>query len=365
MTKVPAGLTAPVWLAGPKRTAWAAVVTLLASLAGSATAHGQQTSDDIPTAVSPPSTPTEVAVGVYLIGLSQVSEPSDPFPTIELEAFANVSWNDPRLASEDADGPPIVFQEEEAEEKLSEIWSPDIEIQNEVEQRQTESVQLTIFPDGTVDYEERFGATLNAELDLHEFPFDRQALDMELQAFVWDRAELLLVENEAQTGFDEGFLTPEWSVTGVETLIGSRSDVRDDREFSTFTFRIHAERHAGHYLLRFVLPLFFVMTMTWLAFWEPPENRYRIGFLALLTVVATHAVVSGSIPRLDYPTLADMILIVCYLAATALVAVSIVVQRIEAKGQPERARTFDRWARWSLPVAAALVLAVSALVLWN
>jgi hypothetical protein len=347
------------------RFSGAVAVALLASLAGGAAAHAQETSDDIPTAVSPPSIPTEVAVGVYLIGLSQVSEPSDPFPTVDLEVFINVSWHDPRLAFEDTGGSPIVFQEEEAEEKLSEIWSPDIEIQNEVQQRATESVQLTIFPDGMVDYEERFGATLNAELDLHEFPFDRQALDMELQAFVWDRTEMLLVANEAQTGFDDGFLTPEWSVTGVETLIGSRSDVRDDREFSTFTFRIRAQRHAGHYLLRFVLPLFFVMTMTWLAFWEPPENRYRIGFLALLTVVATHAIVSGSIPRLDYPTLADMILIVCYLAATALVAVSIVVQRIEARGFPERARTFDRWARWSLPVAAAVVLAVSALILWN
>ncbi len=343
----------------------AGALALLAIIASSLSASAQQTSDDVPTAVSPPSTPTEVAVGAYLIGLSQVSEPSDPFPTIDLEVFVNLSWHDPRLASEDAGESPIVFQEEEAEEKLSEIWSPDIEIQNEVEQRQTENVQLTIFPDGTVDYEERFGATLNAELDLHEFPFDSQAMDMDLQAFVWDRSEMLLVMNEAQTGFDEGFLTPEWSVTGVEALIGSRSDVRDEREFSTFTFRIQAQRHAGHYLLRFVLPLFFVMTMTWLAFWEPPQNRYRIGFLALLTVVATHAVVAGSIPRLDYPTLADMILIVCYMAATALVAVSIVVQRIEARGQPERARTFDRWARWSLPVAAALVLAVSALVLWN
>lgn len=342
----------------------ACVAALLAFMACSVPASAQQTLDDTPTAVSPPSLPTEVAVGVYLIGLSEVSEPSDPFPTVDLEVFVNVAWSDRRLAFGDV-GEPMVFQQEEAEEKLTEIWSPDVEIQNEVEQRQTESVQLTIFPDGSVDYEERFGATLNAELDLHRFPFDRQTLDMELQAFVWDSDEMVFTPNEAQTGFDAGFLTPEWTVTGVEALIGSRLDVRDEREFSTYTFRVHADRHAGHYLLRFVLPLFFVMTLTWLAFWEPPENRYRIGFLALLTVVAAHAVVARSIPRLGYATLADMILIVCYLAATMLVAVSIVVQRIEERGQPERARTFDTLARWSLPVLAALVLAVTALVLWN
>lgn len=78
---------------------------------------------------------------------------------------------------------------------------------------------LTILPDGSVDYEERFGATLNAELDLRRFPFDRQALDIELQSFTWDRSELGFATNEPQTGFDADFETPEWSVSGVRGLI--------------------------------------------------------------------------------------------------------------------------------------------------
>ncbi len=99
---------------------------------------------DTPTSVSPPQLPTDVAVGAYLIGLSQVSEPSDPFPTLDLEVFLNLSWHDPRLASEDENRSPRVFQEEEAEEKLSEIWAPDVEVQNQVEQRETESIELRL-----------------------------------------------------------------------------------------------------------------------------------------------------------------------------------------------------------------------------
>ena len=122
-------------------------------------AIAQETIDDTPTSVSPPQLPTEVAVGAYLIGLSQVPEPSDPFPTADLEVFLNLSWHDPRLASEDENRSARVFQEEEAAEKLSEIWAPDVEVQNQVEQRQTESIELTIYADGSVDYEERFDAT--------------------------------------------------------------------------------------------------------------------------------------------------------------------------------------------------------------
>ena len=102
-----------------------------------------------------------------------------------------------------------------------------------------------ILPDGSVDYEERFSATLNAVLDLRRFPFDKQVLDLEIQSFVWDRSELSMVVNEAQTGFDPDFETPEWKVTAIEGLIDSQSEIRDDREFSSFTFRIHAQRRAG------------------------------------------------------------------------------------------------------------------------
>lgn len=334
-------------------------------LAGFPSAEAQQSSDDIPDFVTPPQLPVEVSVGAYLIGLSQVSEPSDPFPTYDVEMFLNISWQDSRLAFGDETALPHIFQEEEAREKLSEIWSPDPEIQNEVGQRATESVVLTIMPDGTVDYEERLGATLNAELDLRRFPFDRQQLDVEIQSFVWDCNEVVFVTNEAQTGFDADFETPEWRVTGVDGLIGSRSEVRDDREFSTYTFHIRAGRHAGHYILRIFVPIFFVMSLAWAAFWEPAQDRIRVGFIALLTVVATHTVISRNLPRLSYPTLADALLIVCYLVATSLTIVSIIVQRMEAREEIERARRVDRWARRLVPVVAVGILTVSVLVLWN
>lgn len=334
-------------------------------LAGFSVTEAQQSSDDVPNFVTPPELPAEVSVGAYLIGLSQVSEPSDPFPTYDVEMFLNISWKDPRLAFDGDGDHSHVFQEEEAEEKLSEIWSPDIEIENEVEQRQTESIELTILPDGSVDYEERLGATLNAELDLRRFPFDRQTLDIELQSFTWDCSELTFVANDAQTGFNADFQTPEWSVSGVEGLIGVRAEVRDDTEFSAYTFRIYARRHAGHYVLRVFVPIFFVMSLTWAAFWEPAQDRIRVGFIALLTVVATHTVISRSLPRLNYPTSADVLLIVCYIVATTLTVVSIVVQRMESKEEIELARRVDRWARRLVPVVAVAILTVSVLILWN
>jgi hypothetical protein len=345
----------------PRPTAvLALLVTALLSTGASTNATG---SDDVPTFVTPPSRPTEVAIAAYLIGLSRVSDSSEAFPTAEVEVFLDLSWKDPRLAFEGES--PHVFQGEEAEEKLSEIWSPDPEIQNEVEQRQTESIELILLPDGTIQYEERFGATLNAQLDLGRFPFDTQAFDLDLQSFLWDQGDCVFVVNEAQTGFGSDFETPEWTVTGAEALLGARSEIRDDRAFSTFTLRIHARRNAGHYLLRFMMPLFFVMGLTWAAFWMPVEYRFRVGFIALLTVVASHTVIGRELPRIHYPTFADVLLFICYVFATALIVVSIRVQHLMDSNREERVAALDRRTRWILPVAAALVLGGSALLVWS
>jgi hypothetical protein len=334
---------------------------------GAAAAEEPTSSDDPPTAVVPPRRPTEVTIAAYLIGLSRVSEPSAAFPTFEVEMYLDLTWKDPRLAFGSDRADVRVFQEEEAAEKLSEIWSPDPEIENEVEQRQTESVELRILSDGTVEYEERFGAMLNAELDLARFPFDAQTLELELQSFLWDEGDCVFVASEEQTGFDPDFETPEWIVTHAAGAVGVRTEVRDERAFSAYIFRIRAERQAGHYVLRFLTPLLFVMTLTWCAFWMPVGNRYRVGFIALLTVVASHTAISGNLPRLHYPTFADVLLLVCYVFATALIVLSICVQRLEDREDDRsraRARRIDTWTRWSLPVGAAFVLGATVLMLW-
>ncbi len=278
--------------------------------------------------------------------------------------FVDLSWKDERLAFSSEAIESMVFLEEEAEEKLSEIWSPDIEIQNEVEQRSTESIELIIFGDGTVQYEERFGAVINADLDMRRFPFDDQVFDFELQSFVWDNADLVLIVNKEQLGMDPDFHTPEWAVLGVEAFHSMRSEIRDERDFSTYLFRIYASRHEGHYLLRILMPLMFVMVLTWSAFWIQPADRIRLGFIALLTVVATHTVISNSLPRLHYPTFLDILLTICYIFATALILESTWVQHLVEYEKKERGEKIDRRTRWFLPIGALIILAVSVFILW-
>ncbi len=57
----------------------------------------------------------------------------------------------------------------------------------------------------------------------------------------------------------------------------------------------------------------------------------------------------------------------CYVFATALIIMSIWIQRLEESeedGSQARARKIDTWTRWSLPLGAAFALGGSLLILW-
>ena len=330
-------------------------------IATTAVAETRENAEDEPTSVTPAGHPTEVATAAYLISLSRVSASSEAFPTWDVDMLLDLSWRDPRLAFSGTE--PRIYQGEEAEEWLSEVWSPYPEIQNEVEQRQTESIAIVLLPDGTVQYEERFGATLQAELDLARFPFDTQTFEVNLQSFLWVEQDFVFVINDEQTGFEDGLKTPEWTVTGVEATVGTQSEVRDERNFHTFTFRIHAKRNAGHYLLRFVIPLVAVMGLTFAAFFLAAGDRIRLGFIALLTVVAWHSGISQQLPRIHYPTFADMLLYICYVFVAALIIVSIRVVHLEKRNAEVQALVLERRTRWILPTIAVITLLGSTLLL--
>ena len=119
--------------------------------------------------------------------------------------------------------------------------------------------------------------------------------------------------------------------------------------------------------MRFLLPLMFVMALTWSAFWMSAGPRIRVGFVALLTVVASHTVISGNLPRLNYPTFADIVLLVCYLYVTVLIVVSLKVQHLEESdedGTDELAQRINSLTCRALPVVAVLALGSAVLVLW-
>ncbi|MFW6197946.1 MAG: hypothetical protein ACOC5B_03700, partial [Myxococcota bacterium] len=252
---------------------------------------------DVAAHVVPPAEPTQVGIGLYLLGISRVAPPSEAFPSYEAELFLDLRWRDPRLAfdSEDEGVDRKVYQGHAVEAELDELWWPNLEIENEEGSRQIEARTLVIDADGTVEYTERFDAKLHAEVDLRRFPFDRQIFDVQIESFSWSEDYLVFEPLPEKIGFNGDFHTIEWEVLGVGSRVESKREVRSPTRFSKFVFEIRAQRQASHYLWKLLLPMLIIVGFTWSSFWMTGEvagMRMHRGFIALLTLVAFYQVLA-------------------------------------------------------------------------
>ena len=123
--------------------------------------------------------PLVVRSGLSFVAVESVDENEQTFvATIDLR----LRWIDLRLrypASEASVG----YREwrgELAVEQLAAIWTPDVDLANLVGDPDADSRSLRIFPDGRVELLRRVTATFKAPLDVTRFPFDHQALSIEL-----------------------------------------------------------------------------------------------------------------------------------------------------------------------------------------
>ena len=322
--------------------------------------HGQG-----PVFVTPPQEPTEVAVGIYLIGLVEISAPNESFPTFKAEVFMDLEWNDPRLSydARETGTDHEVFLEHEAELELERIWWPDIEFENLQGERHTESRELVITPEGHVKYAERFQGVFNVDMHLAKFPFDHQNLTMHIESFSWDDRYVVFKALDDKTGYNEDFHTLEWKLHDVHTEVHQKKEVRSAQTFSEYVYSINVDRDPGFYIWKIAVPLLFIVLFNWATFWmpgEPASVRMERSVISLLTVVAFHQVVASNLPRIGYLTFLDGMVYVAFFTVGATILTTIWCQRQEYLGKPEMVEKMDKWGRVVFPV----VLTVAMAALW-
>ncbi len=314
---------------------------------------------------TPPSSPTEIRVGLYLLGVNKISEPSNPFSEFEVSMFMGLAWMDHRLAFEPEYGltKRKIFEGNEAKAALTRIFWPDIVFRNEKSSRQTEHLWLGIHSNGAVEYAERFTVSISADFDLRKFPFDSQELIIGIESFPWDVGDVVFVESEEKTGWEEKQITPEWTITGIHSRITDEKEIRSDRPFSKFIFTVHTERESGYYIIKILAPLLLIVILSWSVFWmfgESATGRLSRCFVALLTIVAFHRIVSDNLPKISFLTFMDCIVFLAYGFMSVTIIETVIVHTLVQKEKEEKALHVDKAARWMIPSGFFLLLLLLA-----
>jgi hypothetical protein len=135
--------------------------------------------------------PVEVTVSFELRDINYINDEDE---TVELTGVLKTSWHDPRQAFD----PAIEGTEEKIYQgnfQFNEIftgWFPQLILVNESGLYEKHGVLLRVLSDGSLSLFETIDAVAKIDLDLWQYPIDRQRLDAVFHVLGFDSNEIIL-----------------------------------------------------------------------------------------------------------------------------------------------------------------------------
>ncbi|MBW8016985.1 MAG: hypothetical protein FVQ82_12435 [Planctomycetes bacterium] len=291
--------------------------------------------------------PTEVSFFIFILDIDDINGAEQNF-------IANIAirlqWKDERLAKDTKSIRMI---------PLKEVWNPRILLTNRQTLTRTSLPKVVeVDPDGTVNYRQRYVGPLSQPLRLSQFPFDRHDFRVQFVAVGFKSKDLKFIPGKLKEfGFVGGEISknlsqPDWDIEKYSANSRPYEPIPGFK-LAGFDFEFTAKRHIQYYVWQVLIPLVFIVTMSWGAFWIDPEHagaQIGVATSSMLTLIAYRFMLGDLLPRLPYMTRMDFFTLagtaLVFLAFVEVVTTTILVYK--KKGQ--LARKIDVCARVVFPV---------------
>ncbi len=235
--------------------------------------------------------PVVVRVALAYLDISAVDENEETFDgTVDVRLL----WQDPRLRFPSSEAP-IGYAElrgRDALERLEGMWSPDVAIANLRGEPDYRAVGLRILPDGTVELLQRTTGTFSISMDVERFPFDRQALAVDLVSRRENADKLVFDYRQADIDFtrvDPSIAIPGWDL-GLVDLVRTPIAGWHGESYSRLRFELDIDRKAAETVPSLFVPLLASLLIPLLATWL---NKMEDGEFRIETFELTNIVIGG------------------------------------------------------------------------
>ncbi len=237
------------------------------------------------------------------------------------------------------------------------------------------SVDETTVHDGQCYRERRLRASFANWFRLRRFPFDAQLLRLLLEERSLTDAQAIW-EPELWPNviaIDAYRELPGWQFQALPQLEVKRSSFASHSAAPhprLLIVSIPVERLWQFYLSRYFLPLFLIVALAWGIFWIKPEDlgsASSIGITAMLAIIAFQLTQAGTLPQVEYMTLADRVYVVCYLATAVALGTAVYESYIASSGPAglARAQRLDSLMRRLFPLAFLALVTFAAIAGWR
>ena len=289
--------------------------------------------------------PTQVFIDIYILDVDEIDSANQNFTA---NVFFKTSWKDPRLAHKGKGGKRY---------PLNEVWHPGFQLVNQQRLWTTFSNYVEVDPDGTVMYRQRVWGQFSQKLGLQDFPFDQQVFTIRLVATGYSVKEVEFVRApERRSGIAETLSLADWEIVDW--------NVRPQEFAGTtgYVFTFSAKRESHYFIIKFILPLILVVTMSWLVFWIDPMQsgtQVNVAITAMLTLIAYRFAAGMELPRVSYLTRMDIFIMGSTLIIFSSLIEVVITSALANQERLEQARRIDTWCRVLFPLIFFLVAVYS------
>jgi hypothetical protein len=295
--------------------------------------------------------PTDVYIAVFVHDVRRII---DVDQTVNVDFVLEARWNDPRLALRGSEA-----RGEIRKMQLDELWHPMLQLVNQMRTFPQFPARIIVDDAGNCIQLQRYIGTVSCPLDLHQFPFDRQSLGIDVVAALHTPDDVRFIADDELLGRAAEFTIVDWN---VGEAISETAPIRFREEGLTmagFRTTMPAWRYANYYVFKVITPLVVIVAMSWSSFWiDPKQVGPKIGIAAtsLLTLIAYRFLLGNLVPKVSYLTRLDIFIFgATVLVFTALVE-SLLSAGLEQRERIATAKRLDRWARAVAPVLLLVLL---------
>jgi hypothetical protein len=305
------------------------ICIFLIGLAGAAQAQDETTRQVV-----------DVEVLIYLIDVDEIDSVKQSFTGT---VYSEFRWNDPELAHP---GPDSVSKD------LDDIWYPRVQVLNQQRLVHTFPRTAEVRPNGDVIFRQRVWGDFAQSLDLREFPFDTQRLEIPLVNVKYGNRQIRYSVNP-ESGIGQHLKIPDWKVTDWNIAATALPIGQQETEVQGVVFTLEVERYTSYFMLKVILPLMLIVAMSWMVFWIDPSlaaSQISVGVTAMLTLIAYRFAIGGMVPRLGFLTALDYFVMLSTVLVFVVLVEVVYTSRLFQAGEKEKARAVDRHARWIIPL---------------
>src|SRR3989338_3382313 len=204
----------------------------------------------------------------------------------------------------------------------------------------------------------RIQGNFNSNVDLKDFPFDSQKMQIILEDKLNSIDKIKYVQDDEESGVDKSIIFSGWNLKGWNAEVREHEYEVYDETYSQYVFSIDIERIKLNAFMKTFMPVFFILLVVLFSFiLDPDKITTRLGMAgsSLVASVMFHISISNQIPPVGYLTFADKFMVLTYFILFAIFAINILLLEMLERKENELVERIHRKTEYSVFIIILLI----------